>query len=123
MVSISGSNVADALHLSGTSELPDGYKADISAAETIVGTQVEPYVDGGEQGMVKQCAVFVAAAFISGTEDDQPIKQMQRESQSLTFDTNAASDEAADMWSRAQAFDPTGRLGQNTTPDAQFRVF
>lgn len=123
MVSVSAGDVVDALHLDSTSDLPSGHESDISAAEAMVGTQVEPYAEGGEQAMVDECAKFVAAAFIAGTEDDSPIKKMQRESQSITFDTNAASDEATDFWSRALAFDPTGRLGQNTTPDSQFRVF
>lgn len=124
MVTVNKQDVADAMHLSGTSELPDGHEADIDAAEVLVGEQVEPHAADGSTGMVNQCAVYVAAAFIAGTEGDHAVSELTRESATVRFDTDAASDEAVDFWNRAQAFDPTGRLGSNTGgSDALFEVF
>lgn len=122
MVTIHEADVADALHESGPSDLPDGYQSDIDAAEVIVGKQVEPYVDPGDQELVDQCATYVAAAFIEGTDGavDGAISQIQRESQTVRFDTGSVSDEAGDFWARAVAFDPTGRLGGDTAEGSGF---
>lgn len=114
MVSVDESDVADAMHLDSVEDLPSGYTNDIEAAVALVESQVEPYADADDQSLVDQCAVYVAAAFVGGTEGDAVVRQMQRESQSVTFDTETASDEAMDFWHRAQAFDPTGRLGTDT---------
>lgn len=111
MVNVTDQDVVDALHLDSVSDLPSGYAADIEAAEDIVGVQVEPHTD--ESALVHQCAVFVACAFITGTEGDAPVSSLERESASVSFDTDASSDEAVDYWERAKAFDPTGRLGQS----------
>lgn len=114
MVDITHTEVANALHLASESDLPDGANADIDAAETLVSEQVEPAADTSSSGMVHKCAVYVACAFITGTEGDIAISDLQRESASITFDTENASDEAVDYWKRAEAFDPTGKLGSST---------
>lgn len=121
-VEITAQQVADAMHLGGVSELPTGYEFDIEAAEQLVEDQVEPYAASNDTAVVEKTAVFVAAAFVSGTEDDHAVEQISRESQTIVYDTDAGSDEGADYWSRAVAFDPTGRLGTDTSATG-FEVF
>lgn len=109
MVDITLSQVADTLHTSAT-ELPSGASTDIDAAETIVGDQVEPYTTAS--GSVEQTAIYVACAFITTTEGDYPVSDLDRETSTISFDTDVGA--ASDFWSRAKATDPTGRLGNGT---------
>lgn len=120
MPNIDEMDVAEAMHLDGPDDLPAGSQFDITAAEELVSNQVEPYADADEGDIVEKCAVFVAAAFIEGTDGDSVVSSVQRDSQSISFDTDAASDEAQSFWHRAQAFDPTGRLGNDTASGSGF---
>lgn len=110
MVDITQEQVADALHLDSITDLPTGVSSDIESAEAIVGEQVEPYADN--QTLVEKTAVYVACSFITTTEGDFPVSSMTRETATLKFDTDVGA--PRDFWSRAQAFDPTGRLGRDT---------
>lgn len=118
MITIDEADVADAMHLTSPAEFPAGVQSDIRAAETLVENQVQPYAD--DETMVGQCAVYVAAAFIAGTDGDLTVERVSRESQTIAFDTDTASPEAVSFWERAKAFDPTGRLGENVASGSGF---
>lgn len=121
-VEITAADVADAMHLDGVADLPTGYEFDIESAEQLVEDQVAPYADPNDASVVEKTAVFVAAAFVAGAEGDRAVEQIQRETQTIVYDTDGDSDEAVDYWARAVTFDPTGRLGTDTT-GADFEVF
>lgn len=113
MVSITEDQVANALHLdNGAADLPTGASLDIEAAEELVGEDVEPYTD--KSALVKKTAIYVACAFLTGTEDDFAISSISRESATISYDTANTSKEASDFWTRAKTIDPTDRLGRET---------
>lgn len=112
MVTITEHEVADALHLESASELPAGAESDIASAEYLVGDQVEPHTDASDR--VKQTAIFVAAAFITGTENDVPVQSISRNGASISYASEFISEEGMDHWARAQAMDPSDRLGRDT---------
>lgn len=112
MVTITDAEVADALHTT-VAELPTGYESDIDSAEIVVGAQVEPYASNPD--LVKRVAIYVACAFIEGSEDAYAVKQVRRESATLSFGVDQTSEASRDFWMRAVAVDPTGRLGRSTT--------
>lgn len=113
MVDISDQDVADALH-TDVSGLPTGVESDIKAAEELVGFEVEPYASETESELVKKVTAYVAASFITGTEGDAPVSSMSRADAAISFDTSALSAEGMSFWKRAQALDPTDRLGRDT---------
>lgn len=112
MVTIQLSDVADALHLDGETDLPTGADADVSAAETMVGAQVEPYID--DSALVAKICVYVACAFITGTEGDNAISSIQKETATISYDTDTTSPESQSYWHRAKAMDTSNRLGRST---------
>lgn len=118
MVTITEQEVTEALHLSSTSDLPTGASSDIATAEELVGAQVEPYTS--ESLLVERCAIYVACAFITGSEGEGALSQIQRDTATISYDTEGVSDESVDYWMRARAVDPTGRLGSS---HMDFEVF
>lgn len=113
MVSVTQQDVADAMHLSGTGDLPNGVDMDIATAEDVVEEQVVPY-SSMDAEMHNRIATYVAAAFIQGTEGTRAISSINRASATVSFDAGDDSPESSDFWERAKALDTTGRLGQDT---------
>lgn len=110
MVDVPPERVADAMHTDGVSDLPTGYAEDITSAEYLIEEYVEPHATDDQSNAVETAGVYVAAAFIGGTEGAAPLASIDRESAALEFDIGNMSPEARDFWARATMVDPTGRL-------------
>lgn len=120
MADIPPERVADAMHTT-KDELPTGYTEDILAAEILLERQIEPHADGSDADAVTTTGVYVAAAFITGTEGDAHVEDIERESSAFSFDLDGMSDEAKDFWSRAVMFDPTGKLEDASENTVEFQ--
>ena len=119
MTDIPPERVAAAMH-TDIENLPTGYEEDLTAAEHLIDEYVEPHASGGQSDAVETCAVYVAAAFISGTEGAAPISSVDRESATIEFDVENMSAESRDFWARATMADPTNRLDNATKSGPAF---
>ena len=124
MATVPAARVAAAMHTS-IDDLPTGYEEDITAAEHLIDAYVTPHASSGQADAVETCGVYVAAAFIRGTDGAAPLSSIDRESATLSFDVQNMSPEARDFWARATMTDPTGRLASaaDSGPDFEFGTF
>ena len=108
MVELDEQRVAKALHRE-VSELPTGYEEDILVAEQVIEEYVEPHSDATH--LIETTGVYVAAAFIAGSEGEAPLNSIQSETTSIGIDVANMSDVSRDRWARAKMIDPSGKLG------------